>query len=764
MLLGKCREYRDIEFLRQVHSYICVRGLSSNNLWGTKILCCYANCGCTDEARRVLDLISHRDSHSWDAAILAHFRAGFFQQALRLYSGMKEEVGISSFACTFAVKSCVELEPQKIARGIHGDSLKLGFDKDRFVGASLIDCYMKCRCVDDAHKAFDAISHRDVVTYTAMISGFLQNDADFGPHMAFKTAFDMQIQGILPNHVTLMSLLKLASSLEFLTVGKAIHCYAIRMGRDANDEVLETCLVDMYMSCGAEVVARYLFSNAKTKSVVTWNVMITSYIQCGRPSDAFEVFNLMKNQGNLSPDAITLSNLVLGCTDLKCIREGLSIHGYIIRRGVLLDLVGHTALIEMYALLKSMAIARKIFNGMGTRDAVLFNVMIAAYLQFMLVDEAFSLFSTMRRTDVKPNVAILLNLLSGCMILTDLQEGSQIHGIIMKCGFDSNTSVANQIIDLYAKHGHLPVARALFNRMSPKDLISWTSMMMGYVNQGHADEALNLFSLLQASGEKPDLVTLSSFLIASSQLGYLNQLRAGHGYLYRFCLEKDVAIINCLIAAYSKCGSFNYAQTLFQNMMGRSLASWNAMIDACGMHGRCTEVLELFDEMQREKVEPDGVTFTSLLSACSHVGRVEEGLRLFRSMIDDHLIIPCEEHYTCMVDLLSRAGRLEEAYNLVKCFPFKDKASVLGPLLGACMVHQNSELGETIGTHFLSSHPEYSGAYTLMSNMYAGAGKWDHAQRVRDAAKARGLKKLPGYSLLEAGKPVPVKIFSHGGG
>ncbi|KAF3782138.1 Pentatricopeptide repeat-containing protein [Nymphaea thermarum] len=751
-LLEICRQSQDIESLRQTHAHACVHGLSNDNLLGTKILGSYANYGYVDEARRVFDLISHRDSHPWDTAILGYFRKGFFQEVLGLYSGMKEEVGIGSFACTFAFKSCAELGCLKVARGIHGDSLKLGFDKDRFVGASLINCYMNCRFLYDAQKVFDAISHRDVVICTAMISGFLQNSEEHGAWMAFRIAFDMQTEGILPNRVTLMSLLKAASRLESLSIGKSIHCYAIRMGRDTDDGVFETCLIEMYMSCGAEDISRYLFANAKTKSVVTWNVMITSYIQCGRPSDAFEVFHLMKNEGNVSPDAITLSNLVLGCTHLKCIREGLSIHGYIIRRGVLLDLVGNTALIEMYALSKGISIARKMFDEMETRDAVLFNVMLAAYLRFMLVDEAFSLFTTMGSIGVKPNVVTVLNLLSGCLVLPNLQEGSQIHGMTIKCGYDLDTAVTNQIINLYAKHGHLADARALFNRMSPKDLISWTSMMMGYVNQGHAGEALNLFSVMHGTGQKPDAVALSTLLIACSQLGYLNQLRAVHGYLYHFCLEKDVPIINYLIAAYSKWGLFNHAQALFQNMIDRSLASWNTMIDACGMHGRCMEALELFDEMQREKVEPDGVTFTSLLAACSHAGRIEEGLHLFRSMIDDRLIIPREEHYSCMVDLLSRAGQLEEAYNLTKCFPFKGNASTLGPLLGACMVHQHSELGETIGTHLLSLDPENTGAYTLMSNMYAGAGRWDDAQRVRDAAKARGLKKLPGYSLVGAAK------------
>ncbi|KAH0984992.1 hypothetical protein GBA52_012169 [Prunus armeniaca] len=209
-------------------------------------------------------------------------------------------------------------------------------------------------------------------------------------------------------------------------------------------------------------------------------------------------------------------------------------------------------------------------------------------------------------------------------------------------------------------------ARQIFNKFRSRDLVSWTSMMMSYVCHGHADEAIVLFRLMQREQAEHDSVTFITLLQAICQLGSLSLAKEVHCHLYRANMNNDISITNSLITNYSKCGKLNMAANLFEYAVERCLTSWNTMILAYGMHGKCKEALMLFEQMKNVKIVPDEVTFTSILTACSHSGMVNEGLEVFKSMIEEYSIVPCEEHYGCMVDLLSRAGLLEEAYNLVK--------------------------------------------------------------------------------------------------
>jgi len=234
-------------------------------------------------------------------------------------------------------------------------------------------------------------------------------------------------------------------------------------------------------------------------------------------------------------------------------------------------------------------------------------------------------------------------------------------------------------------------------------------------------------------------------------MGCLPKVKAIHGYIYRTCLEKDVATINSMIMTYAKCGRLDIAEAVFSSLVEGGLTSWNTMIAAYGIHGYCREVLELFHRMPGENIIPDETTFTSVLSACSHAGLVEEGWKIFRSMNCNYFpIIPNDEHYNCMVDLLGRAGRLEQAYDFVKCLPLGNKTNALCARLAACRVHRNMELGELIGRQLLDLEPQNPSVYSLVSNLYSEAGKWNEAASLRNVAREKGLRKLPGISLIES--------------
>ncbi|KAM1009739.1 hypothetical protein FF1_045136 [Malus domestica] len=678
--------------LRRLHARIFAHGLGNNIFLGCKLLNCYAKFDLLSDSRWVFDRIVNGNLSLWNAILVGYFRAGQFDEVLRRYVDLRRwNIGLDSGAITFAVKSCIELGDLGFGRGIHGDALKSGFSSNGFVGSSLIGLYSRSWFVEDAAEVFDEITERDIVVYTSIITGYAQS-GDQRACEAFGFARRMQRQGLHPNRVTLVSLLQAASQLEAVKEGRSVHGYAIRRGIGGLDEVFETSLMDMYNKCGSPRMAACIFGEMDRKTIGSWNVMIAGYLKMEQPLEAFRLFCQVMEE-NFVPDLITLSNGILSCACLKYLRPGKSIHGYIIRAGIQLDLLAATALVDLYSKSNKLIQSRELFDRMEKKDAISYDVMMTGYL---------------------------------------------------------HNNYASKAVDPFVQMVGEDHARQIFNKVRYRDLVSWTSMMMGYVYHGHADEAVTLFRSMQIELVQHDLVTLITLLQAICQLGSLSFAKEVHCHLYRADMNNDISLTNSLITTYSKCGKLNMAASLFEHAVERCLTSWNTMILAYGMHGKCKEALTLFEQMKSEKVVPDEVTFTSVLTACSHSGMVNEGLRVFKSMVEEYSIIPREEHYGCMVDLLSRAGLLEEAYNLIKSMPSDLTASPLKTLLAACKVHGNTEMGEVLGRRLVDLDPENSSAIALVSNLYAEGGKWNEVAVIRNTAKQRGLKRTPGYSLIQA--------------
>ncbi|KAJ0982053.1 hypothetical protein J5N97_010308 [Dioscorea zingiberensis] len=740
----------DIGSLRKVHARIFGCGFGDNIFLGTKLVNCYADFGVLPESRLVFNRIINTNLSLWNSAMVGYFRAGYFEEVLRLYSGLKVQgICFDSYAIVFGLKSCHELGRMDFGGGIHGDAYKVGLNGDKFFGPSLIKFYFRCGIMEDAERVFEEIFEKDIVAYTSMITVYAQQ-AGFHTMKAFEIAFEMHREGLDANRVSLVSLLQAAGKEEALHEGRSIHCYALRRGIDLSDEVLETSLVDMYTKCGARAEA-VSFLRQMRRSVASWNALIAginSY-DCEQSSEALHLFYQMVHQEGLCPNSITIANVLSASSESTCAHLVTSIHSYVIRRELPLDLVVTTALIDSYSRCGKVRCARELFNRLGVRDTVLFNVIIAAYLRNGVVDEVIKMLNTMAKEGVRPNMVTLLILLSGFADLADVRSSRCIHGFVLRQCPQKDMDISNQILHMYTKCGSIDVAKKIFNSMTDKDLVSWTVLMMGYVNQGHADEALALFQLMRRNGEKPDSVTLITLLQALSQLGMLKQIKELQGHIYRISLERDSAITSAIILAFAKCGRLDLSESIFGSTEERSLNLWNTMISAYGMHGYCREALELFHQLRRQHLKPDSLTFSSLLSACSHAGLVEEGWHVFNSMKSKYSIVPQEEHYSCMVDLLGRAGHLKEAYEFVKGSPLRDKTSALSALLGACRVHRNTQLGEIIGMQLLEIDPHNSSTFAMVSNIYAEAGKWNDAATLRLLARDRELRKMPGYSLVE---------------
>eukprot|EP01018_Ginkgo_biloba_P018757 Gb_28582 [translate_table: standard] len=626
----------------------------------------------------------------------------------------------------------------------HAHMLTTGLDQNINLIAKLVKMYVMCGSMNNARLLFDEITDRNVLLWNVMIRGYATNGLC---EEALTLYYAMRQAGIQPDKFTFPIVLKACARLSALDEGMKIHADIVGTAFEL-DIFVQSSLVAMYAKCNRMETARDLFDKMSERDVVLWSTMTAGYVQNGYANEALIMLNKMQLQ-HMKPDSFIIASVLPACAHLTALQQGKQIHGYIIRNGLELDVVVATALIDMYAKCRSLDIARLLFDKMPKKSVVSWSVMISGYAQNGHANEALTLFHQMQLEHIKPNAFIMVSVLSACAYLSAPQEGERIHGYIIRSGFESDVVVGTALIDMYAKCRNMAFARQLFERMSHKNVISWTAMIAGCAQNGHANEALIVFHQMQMQDAIPNSFTMTSILLACVHLSALQQGKRIHNYIVRNGFESDVVVANALIDMYAKCGSIDIAGQVFDRMSERDVVSWSALIAGYGMHGQGDKALALFLEMQQKGMKPNHITFISVLSACSHAGLVDEGRRCFDCMIQDYSITPCLEHYACMVDLLGRSGLLDEAHYFIKNMPLEPDASVWGTLLGACRIHHNIVIAEHVARHLFELEPENAGHYVLLSNIYAESGWWEDVVRVRTIMKDRGLIKAPGCSFIE---------------
>jgi len=432
-----------------------------------------------------------------------------------------------------------------------------------------------------------------------------------------------------------------------------------------------------------------------TRDVVSWNAMIVGFVKCGEGHKALELFRQMQSEG-VEPVPITFVGVLNACANATSLKEGRHVHEQIMRSGCESNIFVGNSLIDMYAKCGSIEDARRVFNRMVSRNAISWNALILGYVKCGQGHKALELFKQMQCEGLQPDHVTFVGVLNACASVVALEEGRCIHEQIIQWDCEADVKVSNSLIDMYAKCGSIEDAWRVFTKMVTHNVISWNAIILGYLKCGQGTKALELYQQMQSEGVQPDPVTFVGVLNACASVSALEEGRCIHKQIISSDCKFDVFVACSLIDMYSKCGSIEDAQRVFNKLPTRNLVSWNAMLGGYAMHGHAKEALEHFQQMCQEGVEVDKVTFVSLLSACSHVGLVDEGLCYFESMGSVYRISAIAEHYACMVDLLGRAGQLQEAENLIDMMPFKPSAFVWKALLGACRIHGNVEMGERI--------------------------------------------------------------------
>lgn len=608
----------------------------------------------------------------------------------------------------------------------------------------LVKTYTQCCSLEDARLSFDQISPEDVFSWNLMIGEYIKRGR---PDEALNLYCQMYVVDvdIKPDEFTFTRVLKACAALSALRRGKEIHEHIIRSGFSSYVFV-GNALISMYSKCKRIEDARKVFDKMSEQNVVSWNAMIVGYAQNNRDDEALELFRAMQITGTV-PDSATMACVIPVCGRLAALQRGKEIHSYATRRGFGSDALVGNSLIDMYAKCGSLTEALQVFEKFSQQTVVSWTAAIRAYASNGNYVKALELFYKMNLQGLSPDVVTLTSILSVCAQSGALQDGKDVHYYISRYGFDSDVAVGNALVDLYVKCGNMEDAHCVFCKMSQRDAITWNTIIAGYSQNAQPDEALKHFRQMQLT-LKPNPLTISSVLPACTGLAALHQGKEIHGYTIKNDLLSDVVVGNALIDMYAKCGSIKYARKLFDSVPQKDVVSWTIMIAGYGMNGHGEDALFLFDQMKNAGVMPNHITFIAILYACSRAGLVAEGWKFFNLISLEWHIVPKLEHYSCMVDLLCRAGCLDEAYKFIKGMPLEPDASIWGTLLEACKIHCNIELGELVADQVFELEPENARYYETLSNIYADAGRWKSVAKVRNKMNIMRVRKNPGCSWI----------------
>lgn len=739
-------QFLNFKSLLKSHAYILTTGHKNNLFIASKLISLYAALNHLEYSTKVFNSTKYRDHFLWNSIIKAHFSNGSYSQALEIFDKMRVfSIFPDQFTVPMVVSACAELGLVGNGRKIHGMVTKSNlFNGNTAVGSSLVYMYAKCGCMDDASLVFDEILKRDVVAWTALLVGYVQNGES---EKGLKCVCEMlKIGGDdgRPNFRTLEGGLQACGNLSALVEGRCLHGLSVKMGFDCS-EAVQSSILSMYCNCGSLEEARLAFSEIVSQDLLSWTLIIGLYAKMECLDECMHLFFEMLAAG-LYPDPILISCLFSGFSNSTRISEGKAFHGFILRRNYDLNQMVFQGLLEMYCKFGLSHPAEKLFDGAHGRDSESWNLMVAGFGKARLEFKCIEMFRKMQHLEIEYNLNCLISVISTCSWLGAILLGRSVHcHAIKNLSFDS-VSVANSLINMYGKSGNLQTARRIFSG-TQKDTVTWNVLISSYVHNGHSSEALALFDDMVSEGVKPNTVTLVTLLSACSHIASLKKGEEIHNYIRKEGFESNLPLDTALIDMYAKCGRLESSRELFDSMDQKDDISYNVMISGYGMHGDVKSAIQIFKQMDQSNIRPNELTFLAILSACTHGGLVEEGKSFFHKM-NDYSLKHTIKHYACLVDLLGRAGSLLEAEEVIMSMPMPPDAGMWGTLLSACKVHNDTEMGIKIAKYAIESDPDNDGYYVIISDLYSSIGLWEEVERVRNIMKEREVRKRAGWSAL----------------
>ncbi|KAF8400658.1 hypothetical protein HHK36_013957 [Tetracentron sinense] len=655
---------------------------------------------------------------------------------------------INEVTIAIALKAC-RGDPKPGCQ-IHGFAISSGFDSYLTVSNSLMSMYCKSGQFDRAFDIFESLNNPDIVSWNTVLSGFRKSEDAFG------FALRMNVSGVVFDAVTYTTVLAFCSKLKELLFGFQLHSPILKSGLEP-DTFVGNALITMYSRWGHLEEAKQMFDEMPSRDSVSWNAMLSGYTQEGNYGlEAIWVFVEMVREG-VKLDHVSFSSVVSACGHERSLELGRQIHGLILRTGYGTHVSVCNVLMSMYAKCEVMEHTKMVFENMTECNVISWTTMISIY-----EEDAMSLFNQMKRDGVYPNDVTFVGLIHALSSKNLAKEGQMIHGFCIKTSFLSELNVSNSLITMYSKFSSMEESKKVFEELNCREIISWNALISGYAQNKQCLEALLTF-LSAILESQPNQFTFGSVLnaIGAAEPVSIKHGQRCHSHIIKLGLNTDPVVSCALLDMYARRGSIYESQRVFSETLQRSQIAWTAIISAHAKHGDYETVMSLFEEMEREGIQPDSITFLAVLTACGRRGMVDMGLRIFDSMVNDHRMEPSQEHYSCVVDMLGRVGRLEKAEQFVGQMHTMPGLSVLQSLLGACRIHGNVEMAKRVSEALMEMEPMESGSYVLMSNMYAEKGDWEKVAKMRKRMRERGVKKEVGFSWVDVGD-VDGSMYMHG--
>ncbi|CAO1948504.1 unnamed protein product [Urochloa humidicola] len=635
---------------------------------------------------------------------------------------------------------------------LHGRLIRAHLAQDPAVAGRLVALLASPAAGHDmrcARRVFDGMPHPNAPVWNCMIRGYTSRSA---PGEALATFRAMVRRGVAPNNYTMVAAVSACATAdgwawEWRAAGDAVHAMVRKIGCAAHLFVMSG-LVKLYGTFRSTEDAKKVFGEMHERDVVSWTSMISAFAQRGMWDDALRFLAGMQADG-VSPNKVTIISLLSACGHGQAVDRGQWVYGQLSKYGIEADVDIGNALISMYAKCGCMSDALEAFKAMPARNTKSWNMLIDGFVQNQKHKEALTMFEEMLSNGFNLDAVTLVTVLSACTQLGDLQQGRNLHSYIRSREVYCDTILMNSLINMYSKCGDMAAAEMVFQTMKQRDVVSWTTMVCGYVQGRQFTEAFIFFEEMKVAGIVTSEMALVSLLSACSQLGALDKGREIHTYIEEKNIKRDVFLESALADMYAKCGCIDMAAEIFSKMQHKQTLTWNSMIGGLASNGHGKEAVRLFDQMLKfGDSKPDVITFKTVLGACAHVGMVSEGLCYFHSM-SSFGIAPDIEHYGCIVDLLSRAGLLEEAFEFIKKMPIDPNPIIWGSLLSACRFHHKMDLVSKVRQHIINLAPNDVGTHVLISNLHAEGGQWDDVHRIREQMGSRGIEKSPGHSSIQ---------------
>ncbi|AEE77096.1 Pentatricopeptide repeat (PPR) superfamily protein [Arabidopsis thaliana] len=631
----------------------------------------------------------------------------------------------------------------------HCYAIKCGSISDIYVSNRILDSYIKFGFLGYANMLFDEMPKRDSVSWNTMISGYTSCGKLEDAWCLFTC---MKRSGSDVDGYSFSRLLKGIASVKRFDLGEQVHGLVIKGGYECNVYV-GSSLVDMYAKCERVEDAFEAFKEISEPNSVSWNALIAGFVQVRDIKTAFWLLGLMEMKAAVTMDAGTFAPLLTLLDDPMFCNLLKQVHAKVLKLGLQHEITICNAMISSYADCGSVSDAKRVFDGLGgSKDLISWNSMIAGFSKHELKESAFELFIQMQRHWVETDIYTYTGLLSACSGEEHQIFGKSLHGMVIKKGLEQVTSATNALISMYIQFptGTMEDALSLFESLKSKDLISWNSIITGFAQKGLSEDAVKFFSYLRSSEIKVDDYAFSALLRSCSDLATLQLGQQIHALATKSGFVSNEFVISSLIVMYSKCGIIESARKCFQQISSKhSTVAWNAMILGYAQHGLGQVSLDLFSQMCNQNVKLDHVTFTAILTACSHTGLIQEGLELLNLMEPVYKIQPRMEHYAAAVDLLGRAGLVNKAKELIESMPLNPDPMVLKTFLGVCRACGEIEMATQVANHLLEIEPEDHFTYVSLSHMYSDLKKWEEKASVKKMMKERGVKKVPGWSWIE---------------